>query len=114
MSRLQARQSVVQAQGAGHKEPGIVQPPDISTIGELPCRTMLAPTPDTHAQSGQCDDLQLGTVIAFDCMKGDRSNGRDTSRIPLKWRDAGEDLETTRRLDTYDPARTRNGNERVA
>ena len=60
-------------------------------------------------------DLQSGTVIAANGrMKGDRSNGRGTSRITLKWRDAGEDLETPRRLDTYDPARTRDGNERVA
>jgi hypothetical protein len=42
MSRLHARQSDVQAQGAGRKEPGIVQPPDISTIGEHPSRIMLA------------------------------------------------------------------------
>jgi len=48
------------------------------------------------------------------CMKGDRSNGKDFSRITSNGVRQENDLETPRRLDTYDPASTRNDNERGA
>jgi hypothetical protein len=53
-------QSDVQAQGTGRTEPGIVQLPDISTIGDIPGRTMIA-----HLRAEVADEQREGPAHAI-------------------------------------------------